>query len=193
MNTLEALGNAALLVLFLSYLQALATIKNDLSRPVVDLGYVQLVGTSNTTMNTTYFQGVRYAAKLNGQDRWKSASAIELQNQYQKGQVYNATKPGPACLQMDGLLDYTLQQSEDCLFLNVEKPMNPTSELLPVSVTIHGGGYVGGSAGTDSLVYHSRGVFSASLNYRHKLIRQYRGFGGSLYPVTTRSARVLGW
>lgn len=193
MSTLKTLGNAALLVIFLSYQPALATTQNDLARPIVDLGYVQLIGTSNTTMNTTYFQGVRYAAKLNGPDRWKAASGIELENEYQKGQVYNATEPGSACLQMDGLLDYPLGQSEDCLFLNVETPMSPTAELLPVAVTIHGGGYVGGSAGTDSLVYHSRGESSASLNYKHKLIGQYRGFGGCLYPVPTGSTRVPGW
>ncbi|RDW76898.1 Carboxylic ester hydrolase [Aspergillus mulundensis] len=40
-------------------------------------------------------------------------------------------------------------QSEDCLYLNVYAPLNPTEKNLPVFIYVHGGGYTSG--GTNSL------------------------------------------
>src|SRR5699024_9803854 len=60
--------------------------------------------------------------------------------------------------------------SEDCLTLNVLAPAEPSDELRPVMVYIHGGGYVIGTSAT--MVYQGQGlvehgdVVYVSLNYR---------------------------
>ena len=59
--------------------------------------------------------------------------------------------------------------SEDCLFLNVWRPVDPTARRLPVMVWIHGGGFVGGSGalqGPAGGPFAKQGVVLVTLNYR---------------------------
>ena len=71
----------------------------------------------------------------------------------------------PICLQAG---DPGEPQSEDCLFLNVWAPREPT-EPLPVMVWIHGGGYRLGSSSRwsyDGSPLVSAGVVLVTINYR---------------------------
>jgi para-nitrobenzyl esterase len=62
-----------------------------------------------------------------------------------------------------------MQQSEDCLYLNVSTPAQKASDNLPVMVWLHGGGYTMGSGST--LLYNSQrlpqnGVVLVTVNMR---------------------------
>ncbi len=59
--------------------------------------------------------------------------------------------------------------SEDCLYLNVWKPAQPTSAKLPVLVWIYGGGFTGGSSAspqTAGTAFAQNGVITVAMNYR---------------------------
>ena len=59
--------------------------------------------------------------------------------------------------------------SEDCLFLNVWRPADPTARNLPVMVWIYGGGFVGGSSSspnTSGIGFAKHGVVLVAMNYR---------------------------
>ena len=87
------------------------------------------------------FKGVPFAAAPTDQLRWRPPAPVEPWSG-----VRDATITGPICIQEHG---DDVAQSEDCLVLNVWAP-DETSELRPVMVWIHGGGYTGGS-GSSSL------------------------------------------
>lgn len=54
-------------------------------------------------------------------------------------EVRNVTQYGPACTQPDNELFNISDSSEDCLYLNVWAPLNPSSRNLSTMVFIHGG------------------------------------------------------
>ena len=59
--------------------------------------------------------------------------------------------------------------SEDCLYLNVWRPLDPAARNLPVMVWIHGGGFTGGSSSspnTSGVGFAKQGVILVSMNYR---------------------------
>jgi len=61
------------------------------------------------------------------------------------------------------------EQSEDCLTLNVWTPTKRSSGKLPVIVSIHGGGFIGGWSGMpvyDGTGLARQGVVYVSMNYR---------------------------
>jgi para-nitrobenzyl esterase len=115
---------------------------------------------AETNPSVMTFKGLPFAAAPIGDRRWRAPDQVEAWSG-----VRDATTAGPICIQ-DGGED--LAQSEDCLFLNVWAPAE-TSELLPVMVWIHGGGYTGGSGSTslyDGTPFASRDVVLVSINYR---------------------------
>jgi para-nitrobenzyl esterase len=59
--------------------------------------------------------------------------------------------------------------SEDCLYLNVWRPAEPTARRLPVMVWIYGGGFTGGSSSspnTSGVQFAKQDVVLVSFNYR---------------------------
>ncbi|WP_433247446.1 carboxylesterase/lipase family protein [Streptosporangium sp. CA-135522] len=89
--------------------------------------------------------------------------------------VLNATAPGPAAPQPASRLERVMgaramEQSEDCLFLNVWTPTAPVAGGRPVLVFLHGGGYSSGSGGLDWYdggVLAERGdIVVVTVNYR---------------------------
>uniref|UniRef100_A0A2M4AQ59 Carboxylic ester hydrolase n=1 Tax=Anopheles triannulatus TaxID=58253 RepID=A0A2M4AQ59_9DIPT len=104
-----------------------------------------LLGISMTDVKNTRFDaflGVPFAKPPVGKLRFKNPLPVEPMIG-----DYNATESGAACLQRSELdPDHSIIGSEDCLYLNVYRPKRNGSDLLPVMVYIHGGGYYYGSA-----------------------------------------------
>ncbi|KAG8165240.1 hypothetical protein KVR01_005515 [Diaporthe batatas] len=149
--------------------------------PVVDLGYVSYLGSTNDTSGITYYRGIHYAQPPVGALRWQKPRPIEQANDFE-GATLNATQAAPSCYQsapeslllggLGSLLTESLgvPQSEDCLVLDVLVPSRPQSDSLPVIVMIHGGGYTLGGAQSspgDAMVHASNGsVIYVSIQYR---------------------------
>lgn len=102
------------------------------------------------------FKGIPYAAPPVGDLRWR----VPQPGKSWKG-IRDATDFGPSCPQTDNV-----EQSEDCLTLNVWKPAN-ASAPVPVMVWIYGGALMHGSTPlypADALA--TQGVVVVSMNYR---------------------------
>ncbi|KAL6809526.1 Carboxylesterase family domain-containing protein [Trichoderma camerunense] len=151
--------------------------------PVVDLGYAKYRGVRNATYGLDYYFGIRYAVPPEGDLRWQAPQAIETHGKHSSG-IIDATILGPQCVQgptawANGTNLGALQvlgaspqipASEDCLLLNVLKPVSPKSKSLPVLVYIHGGGYITGNSissdGSDFTKYAQGNVIWVSIQYR---------------------------
>ncbi|KAJ7829003.1 Alpha/Beta hydrolase protein [Mycena olivaceomarginata] len=146
-----------------------------MATPVIDLGYAQYQGTVNTTTNITTFLGIRYAAPIRGDLRFRAPQsppdvtgvqqATTQPNQcFQAGDGTSATNPlKPRAVDV--------LTSEDCLFLSVYYPSDGGGRPngpLPVIVWIHGGGYLAGSTsmyrGTDLMAQSNQGVVVVKKN-----------------------------
>ncbi|CAN8102257.1 unnamed protein product [Discula destructiva] len=105
------------------------------------------------------FLGVPYAQPPLGSLRFQPP-----QRKNDSGPV-NAAEYAPSCMQMNStapsvyteyMREFLINggQSEDCLYLNVYVPDEPTDEKLPVFIYIPGGGFTSG--GADALYKISR-------------------------------------
>lgn len=105
------------------------------------------------------YLGLPYAAPPTGDSRWSPPAPVVPWEG-----TLEATEYGSNCMQGSGRGD----MDEDCLFLNVWTQREKT-ELQPVMVWIHGGGYTGGSGSGGSYVgthLAERGVVAVTINYR---------------------------
>ncbi|KAB2577656.1 Carboxylesterase patB [Lasiodiplodia theobromae] len=166
----------------------LALLASAADPPTVDLGYVTYTGFTNETAQINYFYGIPYAQPPLNSLRWRAPRPIEASNNF-TGQTVNATSSPPICYQAvpislveaEGSVfapafgpEYYFQdlpQSEDCLFLNVKAPQNPTGDSLPVFVMLHGGGYTVGSpelvSPGDAIVHKANGsLIFVEVQYR---------------------------
>jgi para-nitrobenzyl esterase len=105
------------------------------------------------------FRGIPFAAPPLGDLRWKAPKPVKPW----KG-ILKADKFAPGSIQPQ-----KLEQSEDCLYLNVWTPANADKEKLPVMVWIHGGGFSMGA--TLEPTYYGqelthKGVIFVSIAYR---------------------------
>jgi para-nitrobenzyl esterase len=110
------------------------------------------------------FRGIPFAAPPIGDLRWRPPQPVAPWHG-----VRDATRSGPACMQIDygWNHDAAENQSEDCLYLEVATPSLKPEKPLPVMVWIHGGGNRGGSgAGTITSPIVRRGIVLVSLQYR---------------------------
>ncbi|XP_034237146.1 juvenile hormone esterase-like isoform X2 [Thrips palmi] len=157
-----------------------------------------LLRTTDNGFKYVSFRGIPYAAPPVGELRFKSPK----EPQSWAPRELEAFKDGTNCMQVKdtkfklwGLLGFNrsladwlllvtslprlvstflaMQESEDCLFLNVYTPVRlpvlPSEEHRPVLVFVHGGGFLRGSAnsaiyGPDFLV--EQGMVVVTLNYR---------------------------
>ena len=116
------------------------------------------------------FLGIPYAAPPVGKLRFKPPQ----QPKPWKPSIYNASYFRSVCIQDPEYNDFfwpnlTINQSENCLFLNVYSPhQDPDSEeLYPVMVYIHGGGYDAGSpAVSPGDVIPLWGIVLVTIQYR---------------------------
>jgi para-nitrobenzyl esterase len=115
------------------------------------------------------FKGVPFAAAPTGELRWRAPQPAL----HWKGER-DATRFGSICPQTDfpgGAAIVGVLRSEDCLFLNVWAPAAGIGKraVLPVLVSIHGGGMVNGSGSDavfDGAALANRGLVVVTFNYR---------------------------
>ena len=99
------------------------------------------------------YRGIRFAESPEKHRRWKpprGVGALQVLNEWPpiciqdegNRQWYQAVALGVGAAK--SVIPATPESSEDCLFLNLWRPLNSESENLPVMVWIHGGGNVGG-------------------------------------------------
>jgi para-nitrobenzyl esterase len=129
------------------------------------------------------WKGVPYAAPPVGDRRWRAPQPVEAWTG-----VRAATEYAHDCMQLPFPSDAAplgTPPAEDCLYLNVWAPEQPSAPKLPVMVWIHGGGFVNGGSSPsvyDGSAFARRGVVFVSLN--HRLGR----FGFFAHPALTREA-----
>jgi len=105
------------------------------------------------------YKGIPFAAPPVGNLRWKAPQPVKSWDG-----VLKTNKFGPGSIQ-----NQKIEQSEDCLYLNVWTPANSAKEKLPVMVWIHGGGFSAGAPLEptyfgQALTY--KGVIFVSVAYR---------------------------
>ena len=129
----------------------------------LDSGLIQGDTSSHETINI--YRGIPFASAPTGENRWRAPQAVASWSG-----TRDATEFGPRCVQ-GGFQPGSNQAltSEDCLYLNVYTPANSSSDLLPVMIWIHGGGFFTGSASND--IYDgtnlaSKDVIVVTINYR---------------------------
>src|SRR5580704_14687806 len=89
------------------------------------------------------FKGIPFAAPPVGPLRWKAPQPPAHWTGTRKADEY-----GARCMQGNiygDMIFHDAGPSEDCLYLNLWMPANPTSAKLPVMVWIYGGGYQAGA------------------------------------------------
>uniref|UniRef100_B4MQF2 carboxylesterase n=1 Tax=Drosophila willistoni TaxID=7260 RepID=B4MQF2_DROWI len=112
------------------------------------------------------FMGIPYAIPPLGDLRFGSPRRAG-----RNPDTVDATKPKPDCIRKEYLsAQPVISGDEDCLYLNVYRPMPLSEELLPVMVYIHGGGFIGGSAGPSvsgpEYFMDSQAVVLVTVSYR---------------------------
>jgi para-nitrobenzyl esterase len=91
--------------------------------------------------------------------------------------IINATEYGPVCWQPSPPYFGAPQMDEQCLYLNIFRPVSHTPEegganatLLPIMVWVHGGSFVNGAGSDPSFdgaeLAVTQGVLVVSINYR---------------------------
>lgn len=136
--------------------------------------YGQIHGTPKE--GYTVFSGVPYAKPPVGEKRFCPPEEPECWEG-----VYEADHFGYVCPQTEHEQDsfygkefyldpeFGMNQSEDCLYLNIWTPADTADEKLPVAFWIHGGAFLHGfshESEFDGAAYCERGVILVTINYR---------------------------
>ncbi|QJU60741.1 carboxylesterase family protein [Sphingomonas sp. AP4-R1] len=146
-------------------------------RPQVTVEGGALAGVS--VDGVTAFKGIPFAAPPVGPLRWRAPQPAAAWSG-----VRDATDYGHDCVQnYSGFQQRGSEPAEDCLTLNVWRPMGAAGKL-PVMVWIYGGGFVNGSASRpiyagDRLA--KQGILVVSFNYR------LGRFGTFAHPALTQA------
>ncbi len=122
----------------------------------VDTSAGLVSGVLEEETGTCNWKGVPFAAPPVGALRWRPPAPPGTWDG-----IRDATEFAPRCMQTGVMFavnaDPSGSMSEDCLFLNIWRPVEP-AEPLPVLVWIHGGGYSGGTPNTP--MYHGGNLAS---------------------------------
>jgi len=150
----------------------------------------KISGVFNQKKGVCSFKGIPYAQPPVGDLRFAPPQPVKPW-----ADTLKATKFGEMCIQekmsFPAASDRKASGSEDCLFLNVWRPMSESSKLLPVMFFIHGGGFTIGSGheefyeGTN--ISSQGGVILVTINYRlnvfgflaHPSLKDAQGHAGN--------------
>ncbi|NP_001180223.1 juvenile hormone esterase precursor [Tribolium castaneum] len=118
------------------------------SHPLVYTKYGSVIGSVEYSRNSRAymsFKGIPFAKPPVGDLRFKAPEPPEPWNF-----SINGTKDAPFCIQKNYFFSNPkVEGSEDCLYLNVYVPKTEGSQLLPVMVFIHWGGFFAGRGSSD--------------------------------------------
>lgn len=148
---------------------------------IAETEYGKVKGAINTEQRTIEWRGIPYAEPPVGELRWQAPQPPQPWDKTQ-----NATQFSKACPQLGSMYgpaddgfsqDLSLQDTfdlpigqEDCLYLNIQRPLNLRKQL-PVVVYLHGGSHVyGAGALYDGSQLTQQGVVFVTINYRLGLI-----------------------
>jgi para-nitrobenzyl esterase len=126
-----------------------------------------LEGTIEPGSGVRSFKGIPFAAAPSGDLRWRPPQPAAPW-----AGVRTAHQFGPRAMQLPVFGDMNFRSngmSEDCLYLNVWAPAEPTAERLPVLVYFYGGGNVAGDGSEpryDGTHLAQRGIITITVNYR---------------------------
>jgi carboxylesterase type B len=129
------------------------------------------------------FLGIPYARPPTGDLRWRPPQAGEPWRGVRDAVAYG--NRCPALASTNG----PRSETEDCLFLNVQRPANAhPGDRLPVYFWIHGGGLLNGSSNQHdgSLIVNTTGIVVVTINYRLGV------FGFLAHPALTGEAGQSG-
>jgi carboxylesterase type B len=129
--------------------------------PVVDTGSGAVRGVQADGVDS--FLGIPYAAPPVGDLRWSPPQPAAPWDGVRAAEAYG--NRCPATESTNG----PRSETEDCLFVNVQRPTGNTPEdRLPVYVFIHGGGLINGSSNQADMaeIVSLTGVVGVSMNYR---------------------------
>lgn len=112
------------------------------------------------------FRGIPFAAPPLGELRWRAPQPVAPWKRVRATRDFAAV-----CMQQMVPMDepQLTQPSEDCLYLNVWKPVAMAAKARPVVVWIHGGGLTNGGAASDIFdgsTFARDGIVAVTLNYR---------------------------
>lgn len=127
------------------------------------------------------FRGIPYATAPVADLRWRAPQPVSPWTTVRETKDF-----APVCMQQMIPMDepQSTSASEDCLFVNVWKPVSVSAQLRPVVVWIHGGGLMnGGSASKifDGATFANNGIVTVTLNYR------LGRFGFFAHPALTQA------
>jgi para-nitrobenzyl esterase len=117
------------------------------------------------------FRGIPYAKPPIGSLRWRPPQPPEAWEGERDCFEFGPASPQKteALMNLVPQMSLNATTSEDCLYLNVWRPVGEFDEQLPVMVWIHGGGYTMGAASQpiyDGESLARSGVVVVSINYR---------------------------
>lgn len=118
----------------------------------------------NVAIGVENFLDIPYAAPPVGELRWSPPQPPAHWSDVRPAKEY-----GSYCPQLKTLDSANMVVDEDCLDVNIQRPIGTREDArLPVYVYIHGGGYVTGSGNKDGQdrIVRTSPVVGVTLNYR---------------------------
>ena len=181
---MQFLASCNIFVVYLILLLVISGIfsTNGLSAPIIKTtsGSVSGVVETANKVQVETFKGIPYAAPPVGALRWRAPAPPTSWSGTRVADTF-----GAACPQGANAMTkfYKVDVSEDCLFLNIYRPLNTSvGDNMPVMIFFHGGSYVVGAASffvyeAAERIAQSQNIIIVTANYRLQAL----GFlGGNL-------------
>ena len=131
-----------------------------------DNGYVSGTVQGEPDRPIYVYNGIPFAAPPVGKLRWRPPQPVEKWSGIRQCTVFKSAAPQQI---RPSSAEFSLQQGEDCLYVNVLTPAKEAGDKLPVMVWMHGGGYFAGS-GSEALFNNTRlphqGIVLVNVNMR---------------------------
>ncbi|MVN23456.1 carboxylesterase/lipase family protein [Mucilaginibacter arboris] len=169
MKTIRFAASGFFAFVFLSF----TLFKNNDNNPIkTETGLIS--GLKSADGKVISYKGIPFAQPPVGELRWRVPQPAKPWTGVRKCESFGPDpyQPAPRAVSMwseEYFIPKGSVRSEDCLYLNVWRPVKASSKKLPVLVWIYGGGF--NSGGTDLKLYDGeatakRGVIFVGANYR---------------------------